>query len=315
LLTPKRKKWEAFPGRNKFYCDGRIMMAKQTGVFYLTLVLILVTCGLFFTFDCQFLAQELSPIIPVIGGALFLFVLGTLLRTSFSDPGVLPRATPDEAADLERQIDVANGSTGYRPPPRTKEVVINGQTVKLKYCFTCKIFRPPRASHCSLCDNCVGELWHFLALNWKFLVLHNLGFVNILKRNCLQSLLCININVPIFLSMSLQSVLTTTVHGWGTVWEGGTTVSSTCSSSLSPSSPSSSSSSRARCRHTLLLTVLSVYFKPAGCKWAVWKSGRVLARYRPSSWEQPVTDSARSPFGFVISNPTLWRNAVLETEI
>uniref|UniRef100_A0AAQ5ZFP9 Palmitoyltransferase n=1 Tax=Amphiprion ocellaris TaxID=80972 RepID=A0AAQ5ZFP9_AMPOC len=158
--TPKKRKWEAFPGRNKFYCDGRIMMAKQTGVFYLTLVLILVTCGLFFTFDCPYLAQHLTPIIPVIGGVLFLFVLGTLLRTSFSDPGVLPRATSDEAADLERQIDVANGSTGYRPPPRTKEVVINGQTVKLKYCFTCKIFRPPRASHCSLCDNCVERFDH-----------------------------------------------------------------------------------------------------------------------------------------------------------
>lgn len=158
--TPKRRKWETFPGRNKFYCDGRIMMARQTGVFYLTLVLILVTCGLFFTFDCKYLADELTPIIPVIGGALFLFVLGTLLRTSFSDPGVLPRATPDEAADLERQIDVANGTTGYRPPPRTKEVVINGQTVKLKYCFTCKIFRPPRASHCSLCDNCVERFDH-----------------------------------------------------------------------------------------------------------------------------------------------------------
>uniref|UniRef100_A0A1A8JBY0 Palmitoyltransferase n=1 Tax=Nothobranchius kuhntae TaxID=321403 RepID=A0A1A8JBY0_NOTKU len=135
-------------------------MAKQTGVFYLTLFLILVTCGLFFTFDCPFLALQLTPIIPVVGGALFLFVLGTLLRTSFSDPGVLPRATPDEAADLERQIDVANGSTGYRPPPRTKEILINGQTVKLKYCFTCKIFRPPRASHCSLCDNCVERFDH-----------------------------------------------------------------------------------------------------------------------------------------------------------
>ncbi|KAJ8356127.1 hypothetical protein SKAU_G00189210 [Synaphobranchus kaupii] len=167
METPHKKriptrKWKAFPGRNKFYCNGRIMMAKQTGVFYLTLVLIVVTSGLFFAFDCPFLASNLTPAIPAIGGVLFLFVIGMLFRASFSDPGVLPRATPDEAADLERQIDADNGpiSGGYRPPPRTREVVINGQTVKLKYCFTCKIFRPPRASHCSLCDNCVERFDH-----------------------------------------------------------------------------------------------------------------------------------------------------------
>ncbi|XP_073708814.1 palmitoyltransferase ZDHHC14 [Garra rufa] len=157
-----KRKWQVFPGRNKFYCNGRIMMAKQTGVFYLTMVLILVTSGLFFAFDCPFLASNLTPAIPAIGGVLFVFVMGMLLRASFSDPGVLPRATPEEAADIERQIDATNGPSGpgYRPPPRTREVVINGQTVKLKYCFTCKIFRPPRASHCSLCDNCVERFDH-----------------------------------------------------------------------------------------------------------------------------------------------------------
>uniref|UniRef100_A0A3Q3E3J6 Palmitoyltransferase n=1 Tax=Labrus bergylta TaxID=56723 RepID=A0A3Q3E3J6_9LABR len=107
--------------------------------------------------SCPFLASNLTPAIPAVGGVLFIFVMGMLFRASFTDPGVLPRATPDEAADLERQIDATGCS---RPPPRTREVLINGQTVKLKYCFTCKIFRPPRASHCSLCDNCVERFDH-----------------------------------------------------------------------------------------------------------------------------------------------------------
>ncbi|XP_036367818.1 palmitoyltransferase ZDHHC9 isoform X4 [Octopus sinensis] len=161
-MPKKVRKWEIFPGKNKFCCDGRIMMAKHTGIFYFTCTLIILTSGLFFCFDCRYLALNVSPAIPAIGAALFLFVISTLFRTSFSDPGVIPRATPDEAADIERQIEVPNAvSPGtYRPPPRTKEVVVKGQVIKLKYCFTCKIFRPPRASHCSLCDNCVDRFDH-----------------------------------------------------------------------------------------------------------------------------------------------------------
>ncbi|XP_071381574.1 palmitoyltransferase ZDHHC18a [Centroberyx affinis] len=154
-----RRKWEVFPGKNRFYCDGRIILARQSGVLPLTLGLIVVTCGLFFAFDCPFLVEHLTVFIPVIGGVLFLFVVISLLQTSFTDPGILPRATPDEAADIEKQIDTSGSST-YRPPPRTKEILINQQVVKLKYCFTCKMFRPPRTSHCSLCDNCVERFDH-----------------------------------------------------------------------------------------------------------------------------------------------------------
>lgn len=54
--------------------------------------------------SCPFLAMRITPAIPVIGGLLFVFVMSALLRTSFSDPGVIPRATPDEAASIEKQI-------------------------------------------------------------------------------------------------------------------------------------------------------------------------------------------------------------------
>nr|CAG4643746.1 EOG090X01OT [Lepidurus arcticus] len=154
-----QRKWQVHPGKNRFCCKGHIMMSKQTGVFHITVALIIGTCALFFGFDCPFLTEEVSPAIPVIAGVLCVFVLCMLFRTSFTDPGVIPRATNDEAADIERQIEVPNGANSptYRPPPRTKEVLVGGQVVKLKYCFTCKIFRPPRASHCSICDNCVGK--------------------------------------------------------------------------------------------------------------------------------------------------------------
>ncbi|XP_019936829.2 palmitoyltransferase ZDHHC9 isoform X1 [Paralichthys olivaceus] len=162
MITRKVRKWEKLPGKNTFCCDGRVMMARQKGVFYLTLFLIIGTCSLFFAFECPYLALHLSPTIPVFAVVLFLFVMAMLLRTSFSDPGVLPRALPEEATFIEMEIEAANGNVpaGQRPPPRIRNVQINNQIVKLKYCYTCKIFRPPRASHCSICDNCVDRFDH-----------------------------------------------------------------------------------------------------------------------------------------------------------
>ena len=67
-----------------------------------------------FLSSCPFLVQHLTVCIPVIGGALFVFVVITLVQTSFSDPGILPRATPDEAADVEKQI----GKSGPAKQPQ-----------------------------------------------------------------------------------------------------------------------------------------------------------------------------------------------------
>ena len=62
----------------------------------------------------------------MVGGVLFIFVLSNLLKTSFSDPGIIPRATNAEAENIEREIEQPNGAgQAYRPPPRTKEIQVN----------------------------------------------------------------------------------------------------------------------------------------------------------------------------------------------
>jgi palmitoyltransferase ZDHHC9/14/18 len=89
-----------------------------------------------------------------------------LLSTSSRDPGIVPRnARPPEPA-----VDAATPSTEWvmthaaNPSlrlPRTRDVVVDGgRVVRVKYCDTCLLYRPPRASHCSICDNCVQKFDH-----------------------------------------------------------------------------------------------------------------------------------------------------------
>jgi palmitoyltransferase ZDHHC9/14/18 len=66
--------------------------------------LIALTSLLFFVFDCPYLSINVSPAIPVVGAVIFISVMSNLFKTSFSDPGILPRATKDEAADIEKQV-------------------------------------------------------------------------------------------------------------------------------------------------------------------------------------------------------------------
>jgi len=64
-----------------------------------------------------------------------------LWQTALQEPGIIPRNPKHVSPEM---------------PPAGADMGINGW----KLCETCNVYRPPRAKHCTFCNNCVEELDH-----------------------------------------------------------------------------------------------------------------------------------------------------------
>ncbi|KAG6410622.1 hypothetical protein SASPL_128687 [Salvia splendens] len=157
------RKYKAWEGSNKFCLGGRFIFGPDVRSIFLTVFLIVAPAAVFCLFIARKLLDDFSGDWGIAVLVVFIvktvFVLVLLLLTSGRDPGIIPRnAQPPEPETYDNSMELGSGQTPRLP--RTKDVIVNGATVKVKYCDTCMLYRPPRCSHCSICDNCVERFDH-----------------------------------------------------------------------------------------------------------------------------------------------------------
>ncbi|OVA17186.1 zinc finger protein [Macleaya cordata] len=166
---PKPKRlYQVWKGSNRFFCGGRMIFGPDVASLFLSTLLI---GGPALAFCYQVLTKIRShdellgyPVL-VVGLTATILDLTFLFLTSGRDPGIVPRnlkpPEPEDGFDSTTpSMEWVNGRTPHLKLPRTKDVLVNGHSVRVKFCDTCLLYRPPRASHCSICNNCVQRFDH-----------------------------------------------------------------------------------------------------------------------------------------------------------
>ena len=132
-------------GRSKFWCNFFCVSGPQYhNVFFAFILISLTQACLLLIFIKAY--SQISILYQIIISFIFyIFELINMILGCCTDPGVLPRHPKDLYYITNRPL---------------LRQVINGHKIIVPFCYTCSMFRPPRTSHCSVCDNCVERFDH-----------------------------------------------------------------------------------------------------------------------------------------------------------
>ena len=132
-------------GNNHLWCCSNLITGKKFyHMFYA--FLLYTTPYLVMLIILIYEKDDLSIIYPItITSTLYFIQLISMLFGGCSDPGILARQRRDYF---------------YNTNKPSLKYVVNGHIMTFNYCYGCSLYRPPRTSHCSLCDNCVERFDH-----------------------------------------------------------------------------------------------------------------------------------------------------------
>ncbi|KAF8559641.1 zf-DHHC-domain-containing protein [Imleria badia] len=154
--APQRRIYQLYPSRNRFFCAGRLLTGGDSPwAFIASLAVVIAISATWFSTTCVWWWHNQSPAVAAVGAYMSLLTISCMLATAFRDPGILPRDL-----DPDPPLPATSPSDGGVRVPFPRDLKVRTDTVRVKYCLTCKTYRPPRSSHCRMCNNCVDGCDH-----------------------------------------------------------------------------------------------------------------------------------------------------------
>lgn len=166
--TPNPRVYEVWPqvgGKSRFLFGGRCLTGPRIDFWYNCCAwsFLVAPTTLYFILAAPWLWEHIHPILPLLTLAIFAVTIMFLLMTSCTDPGIIPRRALQVAVpSLEERVSVTTGVAPLALDAATGEPIVGQLRDEegYRWCQSCKIVRPPRASHCRDCDNCVLRFDH-----------------------------------------------------------------------------------------------------------------------------------------------------------
>lgn len=154
--VPMQRVYQRHPSNNRFFCSGRLLTGGDSPwAFIASLTLVLGLSGVWFGTTCVWYWHNASPAVAAVGAYMTLLTVSCMLTTACRDPGILPRNL-----DPDPPFPPTSPSDDAVRQPLPRDLKVREESVHTKYCLTCKTYRPPRSSHCKMCDNCVDGCDH-----------------------------------------------------------------------------------------------------------------------------------------------------------
>lgn len=113
------------------------------------IILLLFPIIIFCIFEASWFWNNISPSIVILFCYCWLQMFINVMKAALLDPGVLPN-----------NVHITDDVQRYGLPSEYHCWIDMPASTTMKYCDTCRIWRPVRSSHCSRCRVCISNMDH-----------------------------------------------------------------------------------------------------------------------------------------------------------